>query len=107
VRVPSAFWAEARSCLARVPVCLCACVCCVQTKDQPELNIPAPEVCQHLGAQLTGAAAVVLSQLLASYIEGVTEDTFLTADSSVFSSSAGRRARYWAGDNLCITRHSR
>lgn len=33
---------------------------------------------------------MVLSQLLASYIEGISDDTFLTADSSVFSSSAGR-----------------
>lgn len=60
-----------------------------QTKDQPELTVPSPEVCQHLGPQLAGAAAVVLSQLLASYLEGVDENTFLTADSSVFSSSAG------------------
>ena len=68
----------------------CAVLCCVpQTRDQPELTIPSPEVCQHLGPQLVGAAAVVLSQLLASYIEGVDENTFLTADSSVFSSSAG------------------
>jgi hypothetical protein len=34
---------------------------------------------------------VVLSQLLASYIEDIGDDTFLTADSSVFSSSSGER----------------
>lgn len=63
----------------------------IQTKDQPELDIPAPEACQHLGDRLTGAAAVVLSQLLASYIEDIQDDTFLTADSSIFSSSAGEQ----------------
>eukprot|EP00878_Enallax_costatus_P034541 GHUV01038303.1.p1 GENE.GHUV01038303.1~~GHUV01038303.1.p1 ORF type:complete len:323 (+),score=130.37 GHUV01038303.1:94-1062(+) len=61
----------------------------LQTKDKPELDLPAPAACQHLGDRLTGATAVVLSLLLASYIEDIQEDTFLTADASVFSSSAG------------------
>jgi hypothetical protein len=61
----------------------------MQTKDQPELNLPAPAACQELGDTLAGPAAVVLSQLLASYIEDIQEDTFLTADSAVFSSSSG------------------
>ncbi|KAF6265019.1 hypothetical protein COO60DRAFT_1188720 [Scenedesmus sp. NREL 46B-D3] len=61
----------------------------VQTKDQPELRLPAPAACRELGDTLAGPAAVVLSQLLASYIEDITEDTFLTADGSVFSSSSG------------------
>ena len=39
---------------------------------------------------------MVLSQLLARYIEGVAENTFLTADSSVFSSSAGG----WVGSGV-------
>jgi hypothetical protein len=64
-------------------------ICLLQTKDQPELRIAASKACQHLGDELCGAAAVVLSQLLASYLPDITEDTFLTADSSIFSSSAG------------------
>lgn len=93
------------------PLCqrLCRAVLCCgcrplpgQTKDQPELTIPSPEVCHHLGPQLVGAAAVVLSQLLASYIEGINEDTFLTADSSVFSSSAGG----WVHEGRLTAGHS-
>ncbi|WIA31654.1 hypothetical protein OEZ86_002565 [Tetradesmus obliquus] len=61
----------------------------VQTKDQPELSLPAPAACQELGDTLAGPAAVVLSTLLASYIEDIGDSTFLTADSSVFSSSSG------------------
>jgi hypothetical protein len=61
----------------------------LQTKDQPEVTLPSPAACAHLGPQLVGPAAVVLSQLLGSSIEGISEDTFLTADSSVFSSAAG------------------
>lgn len=81
-------------CLLLLMVCFsrllcCAVLCAAQTKDQPELSLPAPEACEHLGDTLAGPAAVVLSQLLASYIEDIQEDTFLTADSSVFSSSAG------------------
>jgi hypothetical protein len=67
------------------------CVNILQTKDQPELSLPAPPACQELGDTLAGPAAVVLSQLLASYIEDIGEDTFLTADASVFSSSSGER----------------
>lgn len=76
-------------CHAALPCCAVLCGAAPQTKDQPEPSIPTLELCQHLGPQLVGAGAVVLSQLLASYIEGIAEDTFLTADSSVFSSSAG------------------
>lgn len=62
---------------------------CVQTKDKPELSLPAPPACVHLGDALTGAAAVVLSQLLATYLPGLADDTFLTADADVFASAAG------------------
>jgi len=62
---------------------VCRCPYCpvlalmMQTKDQPELSVAAPEACRHLGTHLTGAAAVVLSQLLASYLPEIIDDTFL------------------------------
>jgi hypothetical protein len=61
------------------------------------VTLPSPAACAHLGPQLSGAAAVVISQLMASYIADIEEDTFLTADSSVFSSAAGGTRVVWCG----------